>query len=33
MIAAAEPDLADEARKLYREAKELMLIFAAIYRK
>ena len=33
MIAAAEPDLTDEARKLYREAKELMLIFAAIYRK
>jgi four helix bundle protein len=33
MIAAAEPGLAEEARKLYREAKELMLIFAAIYRK
>jgi four helix bundle protein len=33
MIATAEPALAGEARKLYREAKELMLIFAAIYRK
>ncbi len=33
MIAASEPSLADEARKLYREAKELMLIFANIYRK
>lgn len=33
MIAAAEPQLAEEARKLYREAKELHLIFAAIYRK
>ena len=33
MIAAAEPALAEEARNLYREAKELMLIFAAIYRK
>ena len=33
MIAAAEPALAEEARHLYREAKELMLIFAAIYRK
>jgi len=33
MIAAAEPDLATEARVLYREAKELMLIFASIYRK
>jgi hypothetical protein len=33
MLAAAEPMLADEARALYREAKELHLIFAAIYRK
>ena len=33
MIALAEPQLADEARKLYREAKELHLIFASIYRK
>ena len=29
----AEPDLAHDARLLYREAKELMLIFASIYRK
>ena len=33
LIAAAEPKLADDARGLYREAKELHLIFAAIYRK
>lgn len=33
MIAASEPQLAEEARRLYREAKELHLIFAAIYRK
>jgi four helix bundle protein len=33
MIAASEPQLADEARKLYREAKELHLIFASIFRK
>jgi four helix bundle protein len=33
MIAAAEPRLAAEARELFREAKELHLIFAAIYRK
>lgn len=33
MIAAAEPTLAPEARALYREAKELHLIFAAIFRK
>lgn len=33
MIAASEPSLAEEARELYREAKELHLIFAAIYRK
>ena len=33
MIAASEPKLADEARGLYREAKELHLIFASIIRK
>jgi four helix bundle protein len=33
MIAASEPRLADEARQLYREAKELHLIFASMYRK
>ncbi len=33
MIATSEPKLADEARDLYREAKELHLIFAAIFRK
>jgi four helix bundle protein len=33
MIAASEPTLADDARELYREAKELHLIFASIYRK
>jgi four helix bundle protein len=33
MIAAAEPKLAAEARELFREAKELHLIFASIYRK
>ncbi len=33
MLATSEPRLADEARKLYREAKELHLIFASIYRK
>ncbi|HSY18776.1 MAG TPA: four helix bundle protein [Candidatus Acidoferrales bacterium] len=33
MIAASEPKLADEARTLYREAKELHLIFASIFRK
>ena len=32
LLAAAEPRLADEARVLYREAKELHLIFAAMYR-
>ncbi len=31
MIAAAAPDSADEARKLWSEAKELHLIFAKIY--
>ncbi|MEJ1973017.1 MAG: four helix bundle protein [Lacunisphaera sp.] len=33
MIAAAEPACANEARRLYREASELTLIFAAMYRK
>jgi four helix bundle protein len=33
MIAAAEPKLAADARQLFREAKELHLIFASIYRK
>ena len=33
MIATSEPKLADDARKLYREAKELHLILASIYRK
>ena len=33
LIAAAEPKLADEAHRLYREAKELHLIFASIFRK
>jgi four helix bundle protein len=33
MLAAAEPTLAEEARVLYREARELHLIFAAIFRK
>jgi four helix bundle protein len=33
LIATAEPKLAANARVLYREAKELHLIFAAIYRK
>ena len=33
MIAASEPQLADEARELFREATELHLIFASIYRK
>jgi four helix bundle protein len=33
MVAASEPQLAEEARRLYREARELHLIFAAIYRK
>jgi four helix bundle protein len=30
MIAAAEPDLKDEARRLWQEAKELHLIFVTI---
>ena len=33
MIAASEPSLTDEARELYREAKEPHLIFASFYRK
>jgi four helix bundle protein len=33
LIAASESTLADEARELYREAKELHLIFASIFRK
>jgi four helix bundle protein len=33
MVAASEPKLADKARQLYHEAKELHLIFASIYRK
>jgi four helix bundle protein len=33
MIATAEPELKTEARKLWQEAKELHLIFAAIWRK
>jgi four helix bundle protein len=33
MIAAAEPELKVDARKLWQEAKELHLIFAAIGRK
>jgi hypothetical protein len=33
MIAASEPALAAEGRELYREAKELHLIFASIFRK
>jgi len=33
MIAASEDGLAEEARKLWREAKELNLIFGSIWRK
>jgi four helix bundle protein len=33
MVAAAEPELKTEARKLWQEAKELHLIFAAVWRK
>jgi four helix bundle protein len=33
MVAASEPALSDDARPLYREAAELHLIFASIYRK
>lgn len=32
MIAASEPTLTNDARTLYREAKELHLIFASMYR-
>ena len=32
MVVTSEPTLADEARILYREAKELHLIFCSIYR-
>ena len=32
MIAVAVPELKDDARTLWREAKELHLIFASIYR-
>ena len=32
MVAKAAPDLKDEARVLWQEAKELNLIFSAIYR-
>jgi four helix bundle protein len=32
LIAASEPQLASEARELYREAKELHLIFATMFR-
>ena len=33
LIAAAEPESKSQARKLWQEAKELHLIFAAIWRK
>ena len=33
MIAVAEPPLAEEARELYRECRELHLVFASMYRK
>jgi len=33
MIACSEPALVEDARRLYREAKELHLIFASMYRK
>ena len=33
MIAAAEPSIKDEARRLWQEAKELTKIFAAILRR
>ena len=33
MVAASEPQLADEARELYREAGEFLRIFASMYRK
>lgn len=33
MLAAAEPPLAEEARPLYREAHELLCIFASMRKK
>jgi four helix bundle protein len=33
MVVSAVPDHADNARSLWKEARELVLIFAAIYRK
>jgi len=33
MIVAAKPELKEQARELWREAKELVLILAAIHRK
>jgi four helix bundle protein len=33
MIAAAEPDRADASRTLWKESRELHLIFASIFRK
>lgn len=33
MIAASEPQLTNETRVLYREARELHLIFCSMYRK
>jgi four helix bundle protein len=33
MVVASEPQLAEEARPLYREAHELLCIFAAMHRK
>jgi four helix bundle protein len=33
MTATAEPELADEARQIYRECRELHLIFASMFRK
>src|SRR5687768_901153 len=33
MVATAAPDLANEVRPLYSEGRELLLIFASIYRK
>jgi len=33
MLVASEPELAEEARLLYREANELLLIFSSMYRK
>ena len=33
MVAASEPDLKGDARDLYREATELVRIFASMYRK